>query len=138
VIRAAKGDGRLRPRSQNTTKRANSRQVQRDRGARDWGARDGELDDTDDPDMFTSRLAGGFIGQVEEEDAVAARKTGQRRGTTGADDPDDRTNSANRSATRRFRRWPTRSEDIKDDDSKSARGRAVSGWDVTRKRYRPA
>ena len=61
---------------------------------------DGEVDDTDDPDLFTSPVGGGgFIGKWLKKMLSSARKTGSGGGgPPGADSPTHRTNSANRGA----------------------------------------
>ncbi len=61
---------------------------------------DGEVDDTDDPDLFTSPVGGGgFIGKWLKKMLSSARKTGSDGGgPPGADSPTHRTNSANRGA----------------------------------------
>ena len=60
---------------------------------------DGEIDDTDDPDLFTSPVGGGgFIGKWLKKMLSSARKTGSGGGPPGADAPTHRTNSARRGA----------------------------------------
>ena len=61
---------------------------------------DGEVDDTDDPDLFTSPVGGGgFIGKWLKKLLSSARKSGGcGGGPPGADSPTHRTNSANRGA----------------------------------------
>lgn len=60
----------------------------------------GEVDDTDDPDLFTSPVGGGgFIGKWLKKMLSSARKSGgSGGGPPGADSPTHRTNSANRGA----------------------------------------
>src|SRR4029077_5865903 len=61
---------------------------------------DGEVDDSDDPDLFTSPVGGGgFIGKWLKKMLSSARKSGGAGGgPPGADAPTHRTNSANRGA----------------------------------------
>ena len=61
---------------------------------------DGDVDDSDDPDLFTSPVGGGgFIGKWLKKMLSSARKTGSSGGgPPGADNPTHRTNSANRGA----------------------------------------
>ena len=56
---------------------------------------DGEIDDSDDPDLFTSPVGGGgFIGKWLKKMLSSARKTGSSGGgPPGADTPTHRTNS---------------------------------------------
>ena len=63
---------------------------------------DGEVDDTDDPDLFTSPVGGGgFIGKWLKKMLSSTRKSGgSGGGPPGADAPTHRTNSANRGAVR--------------------------------------
>ena len=96
-----------------------------------------EVDDTDDPDLFSSPVGGGgFIGKWLKKMLSSARKTGgSGGGPPGADTPTHRTNSANRgayavSSTRTGRRRG-RPADIKPD------GLTYPEWDVDRKSYRP-
>ena len=50
---------------------------------------DGEVDDSDDPDMFTSPVGGGgFIGKWLKKMLSSARKTGSGGGPPGADGAD--------------------------------------------------
>src|SRR5271163_444240 len=60
---------------------------------------DGEVDDSDDPDLFTSPIGGGgFIGKWLKKMLSSARKTGSGGGPPGADTPTHRINAANRGA----------------------------------------
>ena len=55
---------------------------------------DREIDDSDDPDLFTSPVGGGgFIGKWLKKMLSSARKTGSGGGPPGADTPTHRTNS---------------------------------------------
>ena len=58
---------------------------------------DGEVDDTDDPDLFTSPVGGGgSIGKWLKKMLSSARKAGSGGGPPGADNPTHRTNSGKR------------------------------------------
>ena len=101
---------------------------------------DAEIDDSDDPDMFTSPVGGGgFIGKWLKKMLSSARKTGSGGGPPGADNPTHRTNSANRGLYAVSSLASTSSDD--GDDGKiltAADGVQYPEWDVTRKSYRPA
>jgi hypothetical protein len=101
---------------------------------------DGEVDDSDDPDVFTSPVGGGgFIGKWLKKMLSSARKTGSGGGPPGADAPTHRTNSANRGAYAVSSLASTSSEDVNDHRADiAAAGVRYPEWDVTRKRYRPA
>jgi nitric oxide reductase NorD protein len=99
---------------------------------------DGEVDDSDDPDLFTSPVGGGgFIGKWLKKMLSAARKTGSGGGPPGADAPTHRTNSAKRGAHAVSSLASTASEDVNDSEA-AADGVRYPEWDVSRKRYRPA
>jgi nitric oxide reductase NorD protein len=100
---------------------------------------DGAIDDSDDPDMFTSPVGGGgFIGKWLKKMLSSARKTGSGGGPPGADAPTHRTNSANRGLHAVSSLASTSSDDVRDDDDQTAaQGLTYPEWDVTRKRYRP-
>ena len=96
---------------------------------------DGELDDTDDPDLFTSPVGGGgFIGKWLKKMLSSARKTGSGGGPPGADAPTHRTNSANRGAFAVSSTASVSSEDVADI---KPGGFSYPEWDANRKRYRP-
>jgi nitric oxide reductase NorD protein len=102
---------------------------------------DGEVDDSDDPDLFTSPVGGGgFIGKWLKKMLSSARKTGSGGGPPGADTPTHRTNSAKRGLHAVSSLAATSSED--DEDAKDHRpltaehGVRYPEWDVTRKSYR--
>jgi nitric oxide reductase NorD protein len=101
---------------------------------------DDEIDDSDDPDMFTSPVGGGgFIGKWLKKMLSSARKTGSGGGSPGADNPTHRTNSANRGLHAVSSLASTSSED--GDDHKiltAVDGVQYPEWDATRKSYRPA
>ncbi len=115
--------------------------VPRGRGAQDLEELDdGEIDDSDDPDVFTSPVGGGgFIGKWLKKMLSSARKTGSGGGPPGADSPTHRTNSANRGAHAVSSLASTSSEDVNDREAQGlAHGATYPEWDVTRKSYRPA
>jgi nitric oxide reductase NorD protein len=98
---------------------------------------DDAVDETDDPDLFTSPVGGGgFIGKWLKKMLSSARKTGSGGGPPGADTPTHRTNSANRGLYAVSSMASTSSADINDDDAKTD-GVRYPEWDVTRKSYRP-
>ena len=98
---------------------------------------DGEVDDTDDPDLFTSPVGGGgFIGKWLKKMLSSARKSGgSGGGPPGADAPTHRTNSANRGAFAVSSTATVSSEEVA--DIKRRTGSAYPEWDANRKRYRP-
>ena len=99
---------------------------------------DGEVDDTDDPDLFTSPVGGGgFIGKWLKKMLSSARKTGSGGGPPGADTPTHRTNSGRRGAQAASSLAATASDDGNDRDV-AVDGVRYPEWDVTRKAYRPA
>ncbi|KLO45089.1 nitric oxide reductase activation protein [Mycobacterium nebraskense] len=99
---------------------------------------DGEIDDSDDPDMFTSPVGGGgFIGKWLKKMLSSARKTGSGGGPPGADSPTHRTNSARRGLYAVTSLAATSSEDG-EDQLTATDGVTYPEWDVTRKKYRPA
>ena len=115
--------------------------VPRDRNAKELEELDdSEIDDSDDPDMFTSPVGGaGFIGKWLKKMLSSARKTGSGGGPPGADNPTHRTNSANRGLHAVSSLASTSSEDIKDHRAPTAAdGVTYPEWDATRKKYRPA
>jgi nitric oxide reductase NorD protein len=139
VIRAAKVLSACRAARQQGQE--NPRHVPRGRGAKELEELDdGEIDDSDDPDMFTSPVGGGgFIGKWLKKMLSSARKTGSAGGPPGADTPTHRTNSANRGAHAVSSLAATSSEDVNDREAQTAaHGLTYPEWDVTRKSYRPA
>jgi nitric oxide reductase NorD protein len=99
---------------------------------------DGEVDETDDPDLFTSPVGGGgFIGKWLKKMLSSARKTGSGGGPPGADDPTHRTNSGKRGARTVTSLASASGEDVIDHvaDLRS-RGVKYPEWDVGRKSYR--
>jgi nitric oxide reductase NorD protein len=127
---------------------ANPQHVPRDRGTQELAELDdGEIDDSDDPDLFTSPVGGGgFIGKWLKKMLSSARKTGSGGGPPGADSPTHRTNSANRGlhAVASLASAPGEDLDDKKDDNEDDKKALATGvatypeWDVTRKSYRPA
>ncbi|OBH88353.1 nitric oxide reductase activation protein NorD [Mycobacterium sp. E2733] len=98
---------------------------------------DGETDDSDDPDMFTSPVGGGgFIGKWLKKMLSSARKTGSGGGPPGADTPTHRTNSTKRGLHAVTSLAATSSED--GEDLKPTYGATYPEWDAGRKKYRPA
>ncbi|HSS22999.1 MAG TPA: VWA domain-containing protein [Mycobacterium sp.] len=115
--------------------------VPRGRGAKELEEfDDGAIDDSDDPDLFTSPVGGGgFIGKWLKKMLSSARKTGSGGGPPGADTPTHRTNSAIRGAHAVSSLASTSSEDVNDRAAQSgAPGVTYPEWDATRKCYRPA
>lgn len=97
---------------------------------------DGEVDDSDDPDLFTNPVGGsGFIGKWLKKLLSSARKSGNSGGgPPGADSPTHRTNSPNRGAFAVSSTARTTAEDVADIE---AHGFMYPEWDVDRKSYRP-
>jgi nitric oxide reductase NorD protein len=96
---------------------------------------DGEVDDSDDPDLFSSPVGGGgFIGKWLKNMLSSARKTGSGGGPPGADSPTHRTNSANRGA---FAVSSTASASTEDAADIKTQGFKYPEWDADRKSYRP-
>jgi len=104
--------------------------------------RDGEIDDSDDPDMFTSPVGGGgFIGKWLKKILSSKRRKSRSSGggPPGADSPTHRTNSANRGLHAVSSLASTSSEDIEDRRALTAAdGTTYPEWDVTRRSYRHA
>ncbi|OBS00530.1 nitric oxide reductase activation protein [Mycobacterium gordonae] len=98
---------------------------------------DGETDDSDDPDLFTSPVGGGgFIGKWLKKMLASTRKT-HGGGPPGADSPTHRTNSGKRAVAAVSSLATTSSEDV-DDHAAQPDGARYPEWDATRRRYRPA
>jgi nitric oxide reductase NorD protein len=123
--------------------------VPRGRGAKELeefqDLKDDAIDDSGDPDMFTSPVGGGcFIVKWLKKMLSSKRKKSRSSGggPPGADTPTHRTNSANRGAHAVSSLASTPSEDVgavKDHEADSAaHGVTYPEWDVTRKSYRPA
>jgi nitric oxide reductase NorD protein len=139
VIRAAKVVA-ASSRAAEQQDQPNSQHVPRGRGAQELTELDdGEIDDSDDPDLFTSPVGGGgFIGKWLKKMLSSARKTGSGGGPPGTDTPTHRTNSANRGPHAVSSLASTSSEDVNDHEATTADGVSYPEWDVTRKSYRPA
>jgi nitric oxide reductase NorD protein len=118
--------------------RASPRHVPRDRDAQELqDLQDGEIDDSDDPDMFTSPVGGGgFIGKWLKKMLSSARKTGRGGGPPGADNPTHRMNSASRGLHAVSSLASVSSEDGVDIKDHWVQGVTYPEWDATRKRYR--
>ncbi len=103
---------------------------------------DDAIDDSDDPDLFTSPVGGGgFIGKWLKKMLSSKRKRSRSSGggPPGADNPTHRTNSANRGAYAVSSLASTSSENVDDVEAKAAAdGVKYPEWDVARKSYRPA
>ncbi|OBH61332.1 nitric oxide reductase activation protein [Mycobacterium mantenii] len=138
VIRAAKVIAAC-ARTVKQDEEATAAHVPRREGARELEELDdGEVDDSDDPDVFTSPVGGGgFIGKWLKKMLSSARKTGSGGGPPGADAPTHRTNSGIRGAHAVSSLASTSAEDI-DDEKAAADGVRYPEWDVARKHYRPA
>lgn len=96
---------------------------------------DGEVDDTDDPDLFTSPVGGGgFIGKLLKKMLASARKTGSGGGPPGADSPTHRINSGKRGPGAVSSLASGSSEDGADIHTT---GFTYPEWDAERKGYRP-
>jgi nitric oxide reductase NorD protein len=96
---------------------------------------DGEVDDTDDPDLFSSPVGGGgFIGKWLKKMLSSARKTGSGGGPPGADSPTHKTNSGTRGAHAVSSLATAAGEDTGDP---TTGGLKYPEWDANRKGYRP-
>lgn len=97
---------------------------------------DGEVDDSDDSDPFTSPVGGGgFVGKWLKKMLSSARTTGGGGGgPPGADSPTHRTNSANRGAFAVSSTAKVSAEDVTDT---APRGFKYPEWDAGRRSYRP-
>jgi nitric oxide reductase NorD protein len=137
VIRAAKV---LAASSRAVKQEANPRHVPRGQARQLTELDDAQIDDSDDPDLFTSPVGGGgFIGKWLKKMLSSARKTGSGGGPPGADTPTHRTNSANRGLHAVSSLASTSGENFNEDNAKpAADGVTYPEWDVTRKSYRPA
>jgi nitric oxide reductase NorD protein len=100
---------------------------------------DGEVDDSDDPDLFTSPVGGGgFIGKWLKKMLSSARKTGSGGGPPGADNPTHRIDSAKRGAHAVSSLAAAASENVVDHAADlGSRGVKYPEWDFHRKSYRP-
>jgi nitric oxide reductase NorD protein len=100
---------------------------------------DGEVDDSDDPDLFTSPVGGGgFIGKWLKKMLSSARKTGSGGGPPGADSPTHRTNTGKRGAHAVSSLATAANENVIDHEADlNTRGVKYPEWDVNRRSYRP-
>jgi hypothetical protein len=101
---------------------------------------DGEVDDSDDPDLFTSPVGGGgFIGTWLKKMLSSTRKSrSSGGGPPGADNPTHRTDSAKRGAHAVSSLAAAPSEHVIDHSADlRSRGVKYPEWDVNRKSYRP-
>lgn len=139
VIRAAKVLAARRVAEQQD--QASPGHVPRSRGAGELAELDdGETDDSDDPDLFTSPVGGGgFIGKWLKKMLSSARKTGSGGGPPGADTPTHRTHSGIRGSHAVSSLASAPGEDINDEEATAAvDGVRYPEWDAARKGYRPA
>jgi nitric oxide reductase NorD protein len=97
---------------------------------------DGAVDDTDDPDLFSSPVGGGgFIGKWLKKLLSSARKSGSSGGgPPGADAPTHRTNSANRGVYAVSSTASVSAEEVADI---KPGGFSYPEWDANRGSYRP-
>lgn len=142
VIRAAKVMSAC-ARVANQNEEAKAGHVPRRNGATELEELDdGEVDDSDDPDLFTSPVGGGgFIGKWFKKMLSPARKTGSGGGPPGADNPTHRTNTGKRGAYAVTSLASTSGVDDGDADREgqaAADGVRYPEWDFARKSYRPA
>jgi nitric oxide reductase NorD protein len=100
---------------------------------------DGEVDDSDNPDLFSSPVGGGgFIGKWLKKMLSSARKTGGGGGPPGADNPTHRINSGKRGAHAVSSLAAATSENVIDHEADlTSRGVKYPEWDVNRKSYKP-
>ena len=116
--------------------------VPRGLGGQQGDLDDGEVDDSNDPDLFSSPVGGGgFIGKWLKKMLSSARKTGSGGGPPGTDNATRRTNSGIRGPYAVSSLASTSSEEVDDRAAQSAGDGVTYGypeWDATRKSYRPA
>ncbi|HTY31253.1 nitric oxide reductase activation protein NorD [Mycobacterium sp.] len=121
-----------------TQQEADSRHVPRGQAQQLEEIDDGETDDSDDPDVFTSPVGGGgFVGKWLKRLLSSARKTGTGGGPPGADTPTHRTNSGLRGSHAVSSLASTSGEDVNDGEA-AGNGVRYPEWDAARKAYRPA
>ncbi|MGO9285413.1 MAG: nitric oxide reductase activation protein NorD [Mycobacterium sp.] len=99
---------------------------------------DGDVDDSGDPDLFTSPVGGGgFIGKWLKKMLSSARKTGSAGGPPGADNPTHRADAAKRGAHAVSSLAAAASENVIDHAADlGSRGVRYPEWDFNRKTYR--
>ncbi len=94
-----------------------------------------DVDDSDDPDLFTSPVGGGgVIGEWLKKMLSSARKTGSGGGPPGADTPTHRTDSAKRGPHAVSSLASAPNENVIDHEADGVR---YPEWDHHRKSYRP-
>ncbi|WP_422606040.1 nitric oxide reductase activation protein NorD [Mycobacterium sp.] len=101
---------------------------------------DGEVNDSDDPDLFTSPVGGGgLIGKWLKRMLSSTRKSrSSGGGPPGADNPTHRTDSAKRGAQTVSSLAAAPSEHVVDHAADiGSRGMKYPEWDFHRKSYRP-
>lgn len=139
VIRAAKVLAAC-SRADKQQDQANPQHMALRRGAAEFAELDdGEVDDCDDPDLFTSPVGGGgFIGKWFKKMLSSARKAGSGGGPPGADAPTHRTSAANRGFHAVSSMATMSGEDVEDAQSRRvSNGVTYPEWDAARKSYRP-
>jgi nitric oxide reductase NorD protein len=125
---------------------ADPRHIPRDRRSQERAKElqeldDSAIDDSDDPDLFTSPVGGGgFIGKWLKKLLSSARKTGSGGGPPGADTSTHRTYSGTRGLYAVSSLASTSGEDVGDVEDHDAQtdGFKYPEWDAGRKSYRPA
>lgn len=96
---------------------------------------DDAVDDSDDPDVFTSLVGGGgVIGKLLKKMLSSSRKLGKGGGPPGADTPTHRTNSAKRGAAAFS---STASKSAEDSSAVEQDGMKYPEWDANRGAHRP-
>lgn len=96
---------------------------------------DGEVDDTDDPDLFSSPVGGGGpIGKWLKKMLSSVRKTGDGSGPPGADSPTHRVSSGRRGGHAVSSLAAAPGEET---DSFAVGDFVYPEWDVGRRAYRP-
>ncbi|MGE2712509.1 nitric oxide reductase activation protein NorD [Mycolicibacterium litorale] len=97
---------------------------------------DGEADDSDDPDLFSSPVGGGgAIGKWLKKMLSSVRKTGAGGGPPGADSPTHRVDSGRRGAHAVSSLASASTEEA---DAFAAGDYVYPEWDVGRRAYRPS
>ncbi len=103
---------------------------------------DGAIDDSDDPDLFTSPVGGGgFIGKWLKKMLSSARKTRVAAADRPARTPRRIARTRAPAACTPCRRWPrrrARTSGMLRTTKPKTDGFRYPEWDVTRKSYRPA
>jgi hypothetical protein len=112
--------------------------IPRDHGAKELqDLQADDIDDSGDPDMFTSPVGGGgFIGKWLKKVLSSARKTGNGGGSPGADNPTHRIDSGNRGVHAVSSLASPASGDANGQWILAAGGLTYPEWDANRRRYR--